>query len=149
MSEFRIFCLQGEIPVSPVPTLTAYHVGWLHLNRLCQELLPSGKSQTPSIEDLLLRTKVFLALWHQIAWELCYQIACEFPNTPGPFDSIGLVFSLPSQSPSLPQSTLLFSPALRCLLQSNSQHAVQLGLWCVNTGSTLWQSSRVGKFCCL
>lgn len=27
MSEFRIFYLQGEIPVSPVPTLTASHVG--------------------------------------------------------------------------------------------------------------------------
>ena len=58
MSEFKIFCLQGEIPVSPVPTLTAYHVGWLYLDRLCQELLPSGKSQTPSIEDLLLRTSL-------------------------------------------------------------------------------------------
>ena len=89
------------------------------------------------------------ALWHQTSWELCYQIACEFPNILGPFDSIGLVFSLPSQSPSLPQSTLLFPPALRCLLQSNSQHAVQLGLRCVNTVSTLWQYSRVGKFCFL
>ena len=27
MSKFRIFCLQGEIPVSPVSTLTAHHAG--------------------------------------------------------------------------------------------------------------------------
>lgn len=139
-------CLHPNCPPCWCPSTGSI---WTGCVRSCSLLEKAWSCQTPSIEDLLLRTKVFLVLGHQTSWELCYQIVCEFPNTPGPFDSTGLVFSLPSQSPSLPQSTLPFPLALRCLLQSNSQHAVQLGQWDVNTGSTLWQSTRVGKFCFL
>lgn len=116
---------ESQSALSPLCCHVVAHLVGKDPGRSCSLLERACSFWIPRVGDLLLRTRVFMTLLGQTSWELCCRIACEFPETPGPFDSNGSLLPSalkrapspnPTPGPNAPSCCIQFwEPALECL----------------------------------